>query len=100
MKGDHYYHKSFDINNFTPRKRIKPTLSKISDDEIELAIINTLKFQYDTPEEELIKTTSKNLGFNKVGNNIKKRFKKLIQKLIWEKRISLNKNGTIGLKND
>ena len=100
IKRDFYYHRLFDINKFTPRKRIKPTLSKISDDEIKLAIINTLKTQYDTPEDELIKASSKNLGFNKMGNNIKSRFKKLIQELIKEKRIMLNKNGTIGLKND
>ena len=99
-KGDYYYHKSFDINKFTPRKRFKPALSKISDDEIKLAIINTLKIQYDTPEEELIKASSKNLGFNKVGNNINIRFKKLIKELIKEKRINLNKNGSLGLKND
>ena len=97
-EGEFYYHKSFDINKFTPRKRIKPSLSKISDEEIKLAMINTLKIQYDTPEEELIKASSKNLGFNKVGNNIKNRFKKLIQELIREKRINLNKNGTLGLK--
>ena len=99
-KGDYYYHNSFDINKFTPRKRFKPALSKISDDEIKLAIINTLKIQYDTPEEELIKASSKNLGFNKVGNNINIRFKKLIKELIKEKRINLNKNGSLGLEND
>ena len=98
--GDYYYHKSFDINKFTPRKRIKPTLDKISDDEIKLTIINTLKTQYDTPEVDLIKASSKNLGFNKMGNNIETRFKKLIQELLKEKRINLNKNGTLGLKND
>ena len=99
-KGDYYYHKEFDVNKFTPRKRIKPTLSKISDDEIKLAIINTLKVQYDTSEEDLIKSSSKNLGFNKVGSNINNRFKKLIMELIKENRIKLNKNGTLGLKND
>lgn len=99
-KGDYYYHREFDINEFTPRKRIKPDLNKISDDEIKLAIINTLKAQYDTPEDELIKASSKNLGFNKVGNNINIRFKKLIGELIIEKRIKLNKNGTLGLKED
>lgn len=97
-KGEYYYHKSFDINKFTPRKRKNPSLSKISDDEIKLAIINTLKIQYDTPEEELIKSSSKNLGFNKVGNKIKERFEELIKDLIKEKRIHLNENGTIGLK--
>ena len=100
MKGDFYYHKTFDINKFTPRKRIKPSLNKISNDEIKLAIINTLKSQYDTPKEELIKASSKNLGFNKVGNNIKKRFLELINELIKEKRINLNENGSLGLKND
>lgn len=100
MKGDYYYHNSFDINKFTPRKRIKPDLSKISDDEIKLAIINTLKIQYDTPEVELIKSSSKNLGFNKVGTNIRKKFKILIQELKDEERINMNKNNTIGLKED
>ena len=99
-KREHYYHINFDIDKFTPRKRDNPSLNKISDVEIKLAIINTLKTQYDTPEEELIKSSSKNLGFNKVGNNINERFKKLIKELIREKRIILNKNGTLGLKND
>lgn len=99
-KGDYYYHNSFDINKFTPRKRIKPDLNKISEDEIKLAIINTLKIQYDTPEGDLIKSSSKNLGFNKVGTNINKKFKNLILELINEKRIKKNKNNTIGLKND
>ena len=97
-KGEYYYHESFDINKFTPRKRRNPSLSKISDDEIKLAIINTLKIQYDIPEDELIKTSSKNLGFNKVGNKIKKRFEELINELIKENEINLNENGTLGLK--
>ena len=99
-KGDYYYHESFDINKFVPRKRIKPTLSRISDYEIKLAIINTLKIQYDTSEEGLIMASSKNLGFNKTGKNIMKRFKKLIQELINEERIKRNKNSTLGLNND
>ena len=98
-KKDHYYHISFYINKFTPRKRVKPSLNKISDDEIKLALINTLKTQYDTPEEELIKACKKNLGFNKARDNINKRFEKLILELIREKRIKVNKNGTLGLNN-
>ena len=58
-----------------------------------------MKTQYDTPKEELIKASEKNLGFNKAGENINKRFEKLILELIREKRIKVNKNGTLGLNN-
>ncbi|SDA45155.1 DUF4011 domain-containing protein [Methanobrevibacter millerae] len=95
--GEFYFDNSFDKNNFIPRKRKKPKLDRIYDEELKLAVINTLKLQFDAPKEDLIKASSINLGFSAVGKNINKKFDEIIDELTYEGKIKSNKNGTLGL---
>lgn len=95
-EGDFYYHESFDKNSFKPRYRRKAKLERISDDEIKLAIVNTLKISEELSKKDLIKESSNNLGFNAVRKNIKERFASLIYDLINEGQLMINdKNNLI-----
>ena len=94
--GDFYYMKGFDFDNMKVRKREKPNIDRISKQEIEKAVIYTLKMEFSSSRESLIKSASKHLGFKKVRDKINKRFNQIIDENL-NKGVLKDNNGLIEL---
>ena len=78
------------------RKREKPNIDRISKQEIEKAVIYTLKIEFSSNRESLIKSASKHLGFKKVRDKINKRFNQIIDENL-NKGVLKDNNGLIEL---
>ncbi|MDR3223935.1 MAG: DUF4011 domain-containing protein [Methanobrevibacter sp.] len=81
----------------TLRKREKPNIGLISDEEIKEAIILVLKKQYALQFNDLAKEFSMLLGFNTCQSNTKNRFLEVINNMIILNEVSINSNGDIEL---
>ena len=64
------------------RKRKKPKISRISNIELEKAIIYTLKTEDELTRQKLIKSASQHLGFKSLTPKVKGKFNQIIDKLI------------------
>ena len=96
-KKDYYYIKGFDWDSMKVRKRESPNIKRICEEELEKSIIYTLKLQYSSSKEDLIKSASMHLGFKSLRSNVKEKFGIIINKMI-SNGILLEENGTISLK--
>ncbi|WP_295618074.1 AAA domain-containing protein [uncultured Methanobrevibacter sp.] len=94
--GDFYYTNGFDFDKMKVRKREKPNINRISKQEIEKAIIYTLKMEFSSTRESLIKSASKHLGFKKVRDKINNRFNQIIDENL-NKGVLRDNNGLIEL---
>ena len=94
--GDFYYTTGFNFNSMKVRKREKPNIDRISKQEIEKAVIYTLKMEFSSNRESLIKSASKHLGFKKVRDKINKRFNQIIDENL-NKGVFKDNNGLIEL---
>lgn len=77
--GNFYQDKTFNINDLKVRKREKPKIEHICDDEIIKAIFFTLKLQGSSSKEDLIKISSSYLGFKKLTQKVKDKFEELLE---------------------
>ena len=91
-----YYTNGFDFDKMKVRKREKPNINRISKQEIEKAIIYTLKMEFSSTRESLIKSASKHLGFKKVRDKINNRFNQIIDENL-NKGVLRDNNGLIEL---
>ncbi|WP_067040535.1 DUF4011 domain-containing protein [Methanobrevibacter sp. YE315] len=94
--NDFYYDTSFNVKTMKVRKRIKPNINRISEEELAKAIINTLKTEFSSSRSNLIKSASTHLGFKSAGSKIKERFNYIIDYMLAENIIK-EKNGIIEL---
>ena len=97
VKNNFYYSHGFDFDSMKVRKRESPNINRICDEELEKTIIYTLKLQYSSSKEDLIKSASRYLGFKSLRQNIKEKFNIIIQEMISKGTLNEN-NGVIGLK--
>lgn len=81
-KGKFFYSLSFDEDCFKARKREKPKIELISDEEIELAIKATLKIQFSSSKYDVMKFASLQFGFKSLRANVKERFEGIIDNLV------------------
>ena len=86
-KEDFYYIKNIDYSAMKVRKRIKPNMDRICPEEIENSIIYTLKIQFSSHEDDLIKTASKHLGFKTTTAKVKERYTQIINSMISKHKI-------------
>jgi len=91
-----YFSKHYDWNSMKVRKRNAPKIERISPEEIERSIIYTLKLQYSSSKDDLIKVASTHLGFKSIRKNVKEKFERIIQNLLYRKIIK-ERNGIIEL---
>lgn len=91
-----FFPRNFNWDDMKVRVRESPKLERIHPTEIEKSIIFTLKLQYSSSREDLIKTASKHLGFKSTRANVKAEFETNINNLIGKKIIKDN-NGIIEL---
>ncbi|MDR3290514.1 MAG: DUF4011 domain-containing protein [Methanobrevibacter sp.] len=103
---DMFYQNRFYVNNgfyysyknpVTLRKREKPNIKLISDEEIKETIILILKEQYALQSDDLAKVSSVLLGFSACRINTKNRFLDVINNMINLKELNINSNNDIEL---
>lgn len=90
---------NFDWENMKVRKRESPKIKRIHPKEIEKSIIYSLRLQYSSPKDDLIKSASLQLGFKSLRSNVKQEFEFIIDELILD-GILLEDKGNISLKNN
>ena len=93
VKNNFYYTYGFDWDSMKVRKRDTPNINRICDEELEKSIIYTLKLQYSSSKEDLIKRASMHLGFKSLRSNVKEKFNIIIQKMI--SKGTLNENNEV-----
>lgn len=93
--NDFYFDVNFDYKNMKVRKRKNPNIDRISNMEIEKAIIFTLEIELSSDRISLIKSASSRLGFKRSTQRVKQRFNLVIDNLM-NKSIKEN-NGVIEL---
>ena len=93
---DFYYPSNFNFENMKVRRRISPNINRISNEEVEKAIINTLKLEFSSNRSSLIKSASRHLGFKSAGSKIKERFDYIIDYKLMNNYI-IEKDGIIEL---
>ena len=81
---------NFNWEEMKVRRRESPKIERIHPKEIEKSIIFTLKLQYSSSRDDLIKSASKHLGFKSVRANVKAEFETNINNLIYENIIRDN----------
>ncbi len=94
--GNFYYTADFNFDSMKVRKREKPNIDRISKQEIEKAVIYTLKMEFSSNRESLIKSASKHLGFKKIRDKINKIFNQIIDENL-NKGVLKDNNGLIEL---
>lgn len=85
QKGNFIY--STNNAKIEARKREKPKIDRIAPEEINDAILKTLKYNISLPKEDIPKEASKFLGFKKLNKNAKNTFLKHIDILENERKI-------------
>ena len=91
-----FFPRHFNWEEMKVRVRESPKIDHIHPTEIEKSIIFTLKLQYSSSRNDLIKTASKHLGFKSTRANVKAKFETGINNLI-NKNIIKDNNGLIEL---
>lgn len=97
MKKNFYYTYGFDWDSIKVRKIDTPNINRICDEELEKSVKYTLKIQYSSSKEDLIKSTSMHLGFKSLRSNVKEKFGIIINKMISD-GILIEDNEIISLK--
>ena len=85
-----FFPMNFNWEEMKVRRRESPKIERIHPKEIEKSIIFTLKLQYSSSRDDLIKSASKHLGFKSVRANVKVEFETNINNLIYENIIRDN----------
>ena len=91
-----YMPNNFDFDGMKVRRRESPKIDRIHPKEIEKSIIYTLKLQYSSSKDDLIKSASTYLGFKSLRSNVKQVLNSFVQEMVSEKVLNDN-NGTIEL---
>ena len=91
-----FFPRNFNFEDMKVRRRDSPKIERIHPKEIEKSIIYTLKLQYSSSKEDLIKSASKHLGFKSLRANVKDEYEKIIFNMKSNKVINEN-NGIIEL---
>ena len=91
-----FFPTNFKWEEMKVRRRESPKIERIHPKEIEKSIIFTLKLQYSSSKDDLIKSASKHLGFKSVRANVKAKFETNINNLI-NKNIIRDNDGIIEL---
>lgn len=91
-----FFPKNFNFEDMKVRRRDSPKIERIHPKEIEKSIIYTLKLQYSSSKDDLIKSASKHLGFKSLRANVKDEYEKIIFNMKSNKVINEN-NGIIEL---
>ena len=91
-----FFPRGFSWQNMKVRIRESPKIERIHSKELEKSIVSTLKLQYSSSREDLIKSASKHLGFKSVRANVKSEFEIIIYNLI-SRNIIRDNDGIIEL---
>lgn len=91
-----FFPRGFSWKNMKVRIRESPKIECIHSKELEKSIVSTLKLQYSSSREDLIKSASKHLGFKSVRANVKSEFEIIIYNLI-SRNIIRDNDGIIEL---
>ena len=94
--GDFYFSRDFNFVTMKVRERESPKINRIHHLELVNSIIFTLKLQYSSKKEDLIKNASRRLGFKSLRANVRDEFDLIILSLI-EDNIIKEHNGIIEL---
>lgn len=80
-RGKFIYPTSFDGHTIRRRNGMEADIEWIPDGEIELATIQILEKQYETPKGDLVKQVAKAVGFSRTGTRISDRIGSIIESM-------------------
>lgn len=98
-KGNFYYAIGFNEDNLKVRKRKSPKAERIPIEEIQKAIITTLKLQFSSKRDDLIKESSKYLGFTTLRVKNREFLNNALNQMIYS-RIIKEENNVITLSSN
>lgn len=93
---DFYFAKNYNFEKMKVRIRDSPKIERIHPKEIEKSIIYTLKLQYSSSKDDLIKSASAHLGFKSLRANVKDTYDMILFNM-WTDKIIKENNGIIEL---
>lgn len=97
-KGEFLYHPNSKIciRNREDLSNDQRKIEMISPEELEYAILETVRLTYGGYEEDIIKEVGNSFGYSRITKNINDAIKIIIGKLIKKDRLDLN-DGKLGI---